>query len=330
MSVTRKRHPWRLILVLVAFLASNLGFVGFEEYKAVFDDKQFLMESLFQVLETDFDEDQRPEMVVAGKNYVGRELLVYWVTVDDDFQPVLKWQSPNLFEERSILWIATGRFNHWGNVLLVATNTKYYWFKFENDALQLVQETEHGLEPLNVVAGDVDGDGLDELIVARIGEITITTYLGYVEVWKWSDGTLKLMGRTGLLGNIRGLTVGDLEGDGKAEIIVEEGLKLDSGKIHVLSHHGDQLVEIHQTAGVGGAAYSLKVKQFGDERRLMTASTRGKINFFSWRDGKLKRDDEELSFTSELVDAEGIDLDNDGVLELCVIGYSQRLIVLKR
>lgn len=330
MSVTKRCHSWRFAAMLLVILVLNLGFVGIREYKPVFNDQQFLMESLFQIIETDLDQDQHLEMVVAGKNYMNRELLIYWLTVNRDWQPEIKWQSPNLFEERSVLWVATGRFNEWGRVLLASTASKYYWFTFDNTGLQLIQETEHGLDPLNVVAGDVDGDGLDEVIVARIGEITLTTYLGYIEVWKWSEGRFILMGQSGLLGNIRGLTAGDLDNDGKAEIIVEEGLKLDSGRLHVLSYQADQFIEIYQTVAVGGAAYGLKVKQIGDQQCLITASTRGRVNLFSWQEKRLLRAQEEFSFNNSLVDLEGIDLDGDGIPELVLITYPQRLTILKR
>lgn len=320
---------WYIVLALLVF--SIQIFAGFKDYQIVFDNKEFLMEGVFQVLAADLNGDSSEELLVAGKNYIGHELFVYLLSVKDGFKPLVQWQSPNLFEERSVIWITSGKFNDLGKVLLVMTNTRFYLYQMEGERLTLAGEYHHQLEPLGVVAGDIDGDGLDELLINRIGNVTPKMYQCYLQVWELTEGGWQATAKSSLLGNIRGLTAGDIDRDGLDEIFVEEGLRVEPGTVHMLRYKDGKFGEVAKvTNEIKGAAYSMKVKTFPEGVRLMTASHRGKVNFFTWEGGKLVRDPAELSFGSELTDSDAMDLDGDGDLEIALIGYPRRLMILDR
>ncbi len=320
---------WYIVLALLVF--SIQTFAGFKDYQMIYEDKEFLMEGVFQVLAADLDGDSGDELLVAGKNYIGRELFVYLLAAKDDFKPSVQWQSPNLFEERSVIWITSGKFNDLGKVLLVMTNTRFYLYRMEGERLTLVGDYHHQLEPLGVVAEDIDGDGWDELLVNRIGDVTSKMYQCYVQVWKLTENGWQAAAKSGLLGNIRGMAVGDMDGDGIAEIFVEEGLRAESGTVHMLRYKDGKFSEVAKVKNeIKGAAYGMKVKSFPEGVRLMTASHRGKVNFFAYENGKLLRDPVELSFNSELADCDALDLDGDGDLEIALIGYPRRLMILNR
>lgn len=325
-----KLNYFRIILLLFFGLLIQIS-ATFSSYKIVLDDSKFLMEGLFQILVTDLDENVQSEVVVAGKNYTGQELFIYWLTIDNNFKPVVKWQSENLFEDRSVLWVTTGKFQNDKQQLLGVTNTKFYVYQVENDGLQLTEQFSHNLKPLNITAGDIDGDGKDEVIVARIGQVTSKIYNGYIEVWKLENGQWTEIAETGLLGNIRGISAGDINEDGQAEIFVEEGPQLDSGNIHVISYKENKFTEISLLKKpVKGAVYSLKVRKFPEGMRLLTGSSSGRINVFNWNGLNLIKESTELSFSSGLVDLETADLNNNQQLEIYVLGYPQRLIILNQ
>jgi hypothetical protein len=321
------RYRWLLLLIFLLFIQIS---ANFKQHHVVNDIKNFAMEGLFQVIETDLNDDRVKEMVIVGKNYVGRELLFYWLTVNEQNQPVMLWKSPNLFEERSILWVAVGNFNGYQKQLLAATNTQLYFYNYEDGSLKLAKQSVHNLEPLNIVAGDVDGDSQDELIVNRIGKITDKYYICYVQVWKYRNDQWILMAQSELLGNIRAIAAGDIDQDGKAEIFVEEGLMLSSGNIHLLKLINNQLPVVAQVnKSLNGAAYALKVKQIGDQVKLVTGTTKGFVNFFSWDGKHLQKELEELSFKTNLVDLEITDINNNQKSELILLGHPNRLLFLE-
>jgi hypothetical protein len=323
-------HKW-LVCVIILLLMQIAA--GFNEYKPVFQDDHYLMEGLFQVLETDLDQDGRPELIVSGKNYIGRELFVYWLDAAADFQPVIRWQSPNLFEERSILWIAGGQFSGEKNQLLALTETAGYLYEFSDGTLTLARQFAHQLQPLTVAAGDVDGDGRSELLIGTIGKITAKIYDGVVQVWRLGESGPELAAQTpGTVGNIRGMAAGDLDGDGLAEILVEEGLSTKPGRIHRFQFSENKLTERNVLKNpASGAIYGLKVKNTADGPRLATASHNGRLNLFALdQNGQWIVDGKERSFNCSFVDLDLADLNGDGSPELICAGYPQRLWILSK
>lgn len=324
-----KSIRWIVYLILPLIIQVS---ASFPDYQLVFDDDHFMLEGIFQVLETHLGNDPPTELVISGKNYVGEEMFCYWLNgmEESSRKPVVKWQSPNLFEERSVLWTATGKIIPGVNQLLAITSSQYYFYQLEDSSLKLSLQGKHTFQPLNIACGDVDADGQDELIVARIGKITSKIYDGIVQVWRFQEGKFNLIVESGLMGNIRGLTAGDIDGDGKSEIFVDEGFKFDSGNIHVLEFK-DKLVERYcLKKGVKGAVFSLKVKAFPEGNRLITASAKGKVNSFLWTNETLVPAGLDLTFDCSLVDIEAMDINGDQVPELIVAGYPQHLMILSK
>ena len=330
MKKTANKWILLVILGLVIHTAAN-----FSDYKLVFQENNFLVEAIYQLLESDLDNDQKGEALITGKNYLGRELFIYWLGFDPDHKPVVKWQSPNLFEEQSLIWIASGSFSTTQNQLLALSNSQYYLYQYQNNSLNLIKQDKHNLQPLringSVSCGDLNGDGQSELVIAKIGEVNSKFYNSRIQVWQYIEGQFKLLTESGLLENIRGLTVGDLDGDGKGEIIVEEGVRTDPGDLHVLKLADGKLAErFCLKNAVKGAVYSMQVKAFPEGIRLVTASDRGKVNLFAWNNNALGAVAKELVFNSALVAITTVSTDQTQPPLLLLAGYPQKLMILTR
>jgi hypothetical protein len=296
----------------------------------VYQDGQFLMESIHQVISTDLDNDGVPEVIITGKNYTAREVFIYWSTINSDFKPMIQWQSNNLCEDRSVLWVCTGKFNTEQNQLLAVTTSRLYFYQYGKDGLTLAKQKIHNfIKILSVAGGDINGDGHDELVIARIGKITNKFNNCILQVWQLNDAKPLLLTESDLLGNIRSLSAGDLDGDGKSEIIIEEGLRFAPGNIHIYRFSESKLKELSCARKVvSGAIYSMTVVNFKEEVRLVTASTSGKVKFFMWGNNTLIPIGSGISFDGELVSVTGLTSNRDRIPELIVVSYPQNLFIL--
>jgi hypothetical protein len=324
MKMISNRWLFLVILALIIQISANLS-----DYNLLFEDKQFLTEGILQVLATDLDNDRREEFVLAGKNDVGREFFLYWLTVNSENKPVVQWQSDNLFEEHSTIWITTGKFTAPQNQLLAISDSQYYLYKVENSHVDLINRDKHNLQLLNAAGGDVDGDGQTEIVVAKIGQITSKIYNGLVQIWKFNENRLELIAESNLIGNIRGMTVGDLDQDGLAEIFVDEGLKFAPGNMHILKYSGQKLTELFcLKKATKGPAYGMQIKDFSGKMRLVTATATGFINFFGWDQNVLVPVAKEISLGRDLMSLAVIDANNDQNPKLLVAGYPQEFLIL--
>ncbi len=319
----------RLVFFVILFLIIQMGAM-FPEYQAVFQDNQFLMESIHQVIATDLDNNSLPELIVTGKNYTTQEVFIYWLAVRQEYLPEIIWQSDNLFEERSVLWVCSGKFTANQNQLLAITNSRIYFYQSNKNDLVLTKQEAHNFSKiLSVAGGDIDGDGQDELIIARIGKITNTFYNGMLQVWKLQAEEPILLAESGLLGNIRSLTAGDLNGDGKSEIVIDEGLRYASGNIHVFSWDENKLSEVNYLKkAASGAIYSMTIAGFQDETRLVTASPSGKVEFFAWKDNSLTPVVSGISYKNELVSVAVLNPTKANPPQIVVVGYPQSFQIL--
>ncbi len=322
-------HKWIFFLIGLLFMqiAANFG-----DYKTTFKDDRFLMESLFQVQETDLDQDNSSEFVVCGKNYTSRELFAYWMVLGSDGQPTVKWQSPNLFEDRSVLWVASGKFEGAQNQLLILTETNFYLFQHQNGTLNLVKRGSHNMKPLLISGADLNGDGRTELVVAGIGKITTKQYDDVVQFWQYQDGNFVMAGQaSGTFGNIRGLTAGDLNDDGKAEIFIDEGVQNRPGQLHMYGlTENYRLSEKARIAKPNGVIYAMKVKSGVDGPRLFTASSTGCLNVWGLNaSGALVALQKAQTFNSSFVDlAVAGQLNADPVI--LTVAYPRRFMVLSK
>lgn len=318
-------------IVLVIFLLIIQISANSPEYKVVFQNGEFLMESIHQVLAIDPDHNQQPELVITGKNYTAQEVFIYGITVPSDFKPVVKWQSTNLFEALSTLWVCTGKFTSDQTQVLALTNQNLYFYQSDKDGLVLAKQQTHNFTKiLCVTSGDFNGDGRDELVIAKVGKITHNYYNGVCQVWQLNNDKPVLVAESDLLGNIRSITAGDLDGDGKSELIIEEGLRFEPGNVHVLSLKDNKLVErFCLKKAVDGAIYSMTVADYKGEPRLVTASSSGKINFFNWKNNALSATGSQIAFDNdELVSVTALQTSKDRIPELIVVGYPQKFIIL--
>lgn len=320
-------------VVFVIFSMFILMAAGFTDYKIIYHDSQFLMEAIFQIVGTDLNNDSADEFVVAGKNYTGREMFVYWLTPGNDMKPAIKWQSPNLYEDLSIIWVASGKLLSDKTQLFIFTNSQIYVYQAENETLNLVTQFKHGFRPLNInsnmICADVDGDGQVELIMARIGQINSKFYDGMVQAWKYRGDKFELVAESGLLQNVRGLTAGDIDGDGTSEIFVDEGIRTNPGDIHVLRYTTGKLKEIYSLRNATKtAAYAMDVKSMPEGLRLIAANGT-RINAFAWSQNRLVPA-EQLVLNYSLVALAAPDFNQDKIPEFVVGTYPQRLLILKR
>lgn len=330
MTYSRKKtHPFRWIFLVIFALIIQISAISLE-YKIAFQDNEFLLEGIFQVINLDINDDGTDEIFLTGKNYVGREVFIYMLSLDSDFKPVIKWQSENLFEELSVLWLASGKFDGIQNQLLAVSNTRFYFYSSGNEGLNLTAKIPHNLKPLNIASGDIDGDGLTELIVARIGKITSKIYDNIIQVYKFEEGNLKLAAESGLVGNIRGLTAGDIDGDGSSEIIIDEGFRFDPGIIHILGLKDGRIIERYQKKLIKGAVYAMNVAAFPEGFRLITASQNGKIDFFGWENNGLVPMGRGIVLKSSFVSVTAADLNLDNYPELITAGYQQQFIIFTK
>lgn len=317
-----QKHFKIFLGILMATIAFFTVAESSEAYTQIWDKTDFLSQGLFQVITTDLDGDGNSEIFVSAKAYENRELKIY--QLNNDLETV--WESDNLFEDRSILWLISGKFGTYGQCLIASTYTKFYIYKMNEGKMSLVDELNHNLQPQAYTAGDIDGDGNDELVVSRIGDITSTMYNCYLQVMQLNDyGNWEVLTQTGNLGNIRSITTGDLNEDGCSEILVEEALKVTNGDLHIFSYYDGKLQETYKaTQMLRGAAYGMRVKRDDYGVRLVTATSRGAVNFFRWQNNRFVAERDEIIVKGDLVDVELLDINYDGSPEVLLIVYPSK------
>lgn len=331
-SMIRPTAPlWIFLLILVLFIQTGATFST--SFETVFQDDQFLTESVFQLCATDLDNDGQSEALLSGKNYTGREVFVYWLKPGTDGKPQVEWQSENLFEDLSPLWIGYGKFTADEHQFLALSNTQAYFYQYRPDSGKPgpVLKVEHDLKPLNMTNGDLDGDGRDELVIARVGKITAQNYQAFLQIWRFDEaGRMTLVAESNLIGNIRGIGAGDLDGDGRSELLVDEGTRFASGNIHLLRLENQTLVESYSLKkALKGAVYAMIVAKFPEGNRLVTASTDGQLTFFAWQDGQLVPAGRSLSFQDELVAVAALNNNSSTNPLLWVSGNHQHLKIIR-
>jgi hypothetical protein len=307
---------WLLLLLFIQVAASTV------KYQPQFIKKSYLLDAILQVRAVDVNGDHRAELLISGKNYINRELYVYCLEFTAAGKPVVKWRSANLFEENSIIWMAVGNFSGTGRQLMVLTRSRYYCYAFDAAGFRLSAKGISDCEPLGMTAADLDGDALDELILVKVGGIDNNAYNCRIEIRKQIKGKFIPIYQSGLLGNIRAITAGDPDRDGQTELVVETGLRLETGVIRLYHYHNRQLTAFSDFAPPsGGAIYALKVSRFPNGVRLVTGSTRGKINFRKWTKGFMALATSEISLKKSLIDLEVADLNGDRQPELITVSY---------
>lgn len=290
----------------------------------------FLYESWFKVEAADLLGTGASQLVVLGRDYLDGRLAVQLLAWEGE-KPVSKWESPNLLPEGPAM-ISCGRPLPGGTpMLLVLTQAHLYLYTVQDEKMILTSQFKHALSPVELSVADLDGDGRDELLVVRLGQRRPTYDEHVVEVYRLTEEGLVKLGGSGLLGPVRALTAGDLDGDGCAEVVIDAGLSSRAGVCTVLGWDREKqaLVPRLQVDGLlETMAFGLTVAPGDPGPLLYTADGWGRLNRFYLTSGQLIPAGEYYSFPKGLVGVAVGDLDGDGQEEIMVVGHPNNLYVV--
>lgn len=185
------------------------------------------------ILGIDLVENSVDRILVWGKNYEKAEAKVSLVEIQNKKVKTI-WESTNLYERGSNLMCAVGKFTSSDNEAIILTENGWKIYKIESNGLKEIASGQGITGIMEVTSGDVDGDGRSELIITSVAQLLENTVNKKIVVYKYQNGTLEKYLETEGFGNIRALTSLDLDGDGKSEIVFEEGQGYRKGTITVL------------------------------------------------------------------------------------------------
>jgi hypothetical protein len=293
---------WLIITAMVLFVLLSIA-VSATEYEYIFRDDHFLMDALLHAASGDMNDDGKEELIIVGRDYLDPQALLHIMDLSSErMEPI--WTSENIMEEKSPVHLAVGHFLERERLLaVIVTDHRLVMYGWNPDAgYEHVKTITHKLTPGEVCAMDWDGDGVDEIVMSRVTKTGKKYYTERLEVYRVQEGELQIIVTGPEIGNIRSLTAGDIDGDGYDELVLEEGKTSKPGKILVFSTDGEQ--EWNQLFGPGrlvpAAVYGMSVVIRGEERFLYTASERGRVNIFQWREGNLQ-EVQEIDFSAGLV-----------------------------
>ena len=215
--------------------------------------------------------------------------------------------------------------------LLILSQEHLYLYTYENENIILSSQFKHALFPLELSVADLDGDGVDELLIARVGKRMPTYDEIIVEVYRLTaDGPAKL-GSSPFLGNLRCLTAGDLDGDGFAEMVTEAGLSTRPGVISVLAWDPvkQELVPRFQMENLlPTLPFGMTIATGTEGALLLTADGWGRLSLFRLEEKGLTPVSEHFSFPNGLVAVACGDLNGDGQDEAIVAGHPNNLYIV--
>ncbi|NLM37703.1 MAG: VCBS repeat-containing protein [Firmicutes bacterium] len=292
--------------------------------------KDFLYEAWFKIEAADLLGTGASQLVVLGRDYLAGRLSLQLLSWDGE-KPVSKWESPNLLAEGPVMMSFGRPFPGGVPALIVLTQAHLYVYNCQNEQIILSSQFPHGFSPLELAVADLDGDGQDELLVARLGERRPAYDEHVVEVYRLTEAGMDKVGGSGLLGQIRSMTAGDLDGDGCAEVVTDTGLSSRAGVCTVLAWDPERqelVTRLRVENLLATMAFGLTVAA-GDNRPLLyTADGWGRLNRFQLADGRLLPVSEHYSFPNGLIGVAVGDLDGDGEEEIAVVGHPNNLYVV--
>jgi hypothetical protein len=244
----------KCFIIIIASFVLGMSWTGLgspvygDDYVKVWDSGNTIPNPVYAVVLGDQDNDGKTEIIAAenSKNYDAK-IYIFENTADNDYQ--LVWDSGNIITGNNCFMnLAVGDLDKDGKREIItidhqplSRHMKVYVFEnVGDDSFQLVWNSGDaflGKDGASVFVGDADSDGLSEIIIgtgwghANNGKIYVYENTGdntYEEAWN--------SGIT-LYDTVYPGAVGDLDKDGKKEIIVGSG-DMDR-QTHVFENTGD-------------------------------------------------------------------------------------------
>ncbi|UFS72262.1 FG-GAP-like repeat-containing protein [Geomonas sp. RF6] len=264
----------------------------------------------------DVDLDGKKELVWGGG---GSTTWADHLFVADPATKVIKWQS---LDSAGLSPLAVGDLDNDGvDRLLMITESSNSGYDggviqvFDPQSHDLLAQQNLGLsdwmgENRAVRIADVNGDGRSEFVLT-----TSNTYDGFIRIYDGQSRTV--LGQTAAYsGNyFSTLAVGDVDGDGKMEIVAGQG-RAHSGApgVYLMVFDGTTFGQKWKSIDLGSHVYDVKLADLdGDGRMDIIASTYNRLIVYDGSTHVLK-----LMAESPARALEVADVDGDGVQEILV------------
>ena len=307
------------------------------DFKPIYTTEDGGFDSIFRIAAADLCSAGSDQLVALGRNYIeNTAVLKVYSWSGAAWEGI--WESGNLIEEKSPVFMAVGRPNASGKkMIMIMTNHRLDLFAYSAEGFTLTSQIYHTLLPQEINVADVNGDGIDELLVARVGEIHPASLDMVVEVYALVENvegntSLHKMGGSPLCGNIRAMTGGDIDGDGQEEVLIGTGLGGKTGAFSLLKWTSRELTTAGLiTSPLSTVPYGLEngfLHGVDRERVVVTADGWGRISLFTFADWQFTLCREKISLNSALVSVALADFNGDGLSDLAVAGYPAKLFLL--
>jgi len=226
----------------------------------------------------DFNSDGKPDIAVA--NYNSDNVSVLLGNGDGSFQTAVSYAA-GLYSSH----VAVGDFNGDGKPDLAVANEGTFQNNYTDGGVSVLLSKGDGTffpavnygagtHPLSIVAGDLNKDGISDLVIANQGSFRSNYVDGSVSVLlSKGDGTFNAA--VSYVAGTRPISVavGDFDSDGKSDLAVVDYLDVDSAPLWVLSGNDDGTFNGGFKYGVGRWPVSIAVGDFNSDGELDCAVT---------------------------------------------------------
>ncbi|MCK9221949.1 MAG: VCBS repeat-containing protein [Limnochordia bacterium] len=315
--------------IIVFFSIVLLVFSGTARGMGVFWQAQdYLMEAILQVERMDLDEDGKDELIILGRNYEARETFIYALTWSGREWLVL-WQSPNLFETASPIYMAVGDFRGSGPELLVMTNTKYRIYHWSSKGFEEVWSGANTF-PVRLATGLARTEGVDYLIrtrLARTTELTVFDELVLL-MWQEPEGFVELS-RTGEISHIRALNAADIGGSGQTEVFTETGEAMARGEVQVWQiTPQNKFKRLFAGTLSSSPVFAMAGGDFLAKSLLVIGDNAGRINLYGLTGNGLQSEGKQLRVGYGLVSAAVGTFTGNQSNEIAMVRYPAELMLI--
>ncbi|OUM92845.1 MAG: hypothetical protein BAA04_10310 [Firmicutes bacterium ZCTH02-B6] len=331
MSLAPQRTSALAGLVLLLFVAAAVPAAAstVQDFIEIYRQEPFLMQALLQAAAGDVTGAGRTELVVSGRNYETQENYVFLLRWQGGGFRVL-WQSPNLWEPVSHLAIAVGDFTGMGRAqIAVLTRTKLRLFAWRDGGMHLIHEEPGWGAPEEIGVVRHPDHPYDLIAISRQQTVEDHIPQKVIELLGWRSGRFRLLWETPTIGRVRAIAGGDVNGDGRWELVVETGVGNGAGTVHVW-RWGPGGYEAAGRADLRAApVFALAAAQDGDRHLVVVADDRGRAGLYRFASGFEPVAETTRGLGWAVSSAAAGDFLANGTLQLVVLGYPSRLHVLQ-